>query len=161
MSEDERASGVTPTAFREALASWASGVAIAAVREQGRVLGTTVTALLSVSVEPPLILISLGLSAQVLPFLAPGKRFGVSVLADHQARLASVFADAFPVGASPFPAEGDAVLPDALVRIGCRVERIDAAGDHRLVLARVERTAVGAGQPLLRYRRTYQRLPPD
>ena len=147
--------------FREALAHWASGVAVAAVRDDGKVLATTVTAFLSVSVEPPLVLLSLGASAQILPFLALGTRFGVSILEVEQARLASVFADSYPVGVSPFSVEGEPVVEGALVQLFCRVERIDSAGDHWLILARVERSEVGSGDPLVRYRRAYRRLKSD
>ncbi len=147
--------------FRETLAHWASGVAVAAVRDEAKVHATTVTAFLSISVQPPMVLISLGPSAQILPFIPLGTSFGVSVLGAEQARLASVFADSYPVGASPFALEGVPLITDALVRMSCRVERIDQAGDHRLVHALVERSEVGSGDPLVRFGRAYHRLPTD
>ena len=150
--------GVDPDRFREALSRWASGVAVAAVRDEGRVLATTVTALLSLTVEPPLLVISLGPGAQILPFLAPGGALGVSILGDEQARIASVFADAFPVGASPFAPEGDPVVEHALVRLGCRVERLEPAAGQQLVILRVVECAVADGDPLVRFGRAYRRL---
>ena len=108
-----------------------------------------------------MVLISLGPSAQILPFIAPGTAFGVSVLGATQGRLASVFADSYPVGVSPFALEGVPLIADALVRMICRAERIDRAGDHRLVHALVERSEVGPGDPLVRYGRAYRRLPTD
>ena len=105
-------------------------------------------------------LLSLGPSAQILPFLRVGNSFGVSVLADHQGRSASVFADPLPVDDSPFPEDGEPVLADALIRLGCRVQRLDQAGDHLLVLALVEGAELGGGEPLIRYRRSYRRLRP-
>ena len=158
MTDEE---GLRATRFREALSHWASGVTVAAVRDEKRVLATTVTAFLSVSVEPPLVLLSLGPSAQILPFLSEGTSFAVSVLADHQGRRASVFADAYPVGDSPFPEYGEPFLADALVHLGCRVERLDRAGDHHLVLALVEGAELRGGEPLIRYRRSYRRLQAD
>jgi flavin reductase ActVB len=160
---------VDPDSFREALSHWASGVAVAAVREEGpeegpdagKVHATTMTAFLSVSLQPPLVLLSLGPGAQILPFLTVGKAFGVSVLGEEQARIASVFADSYPVGESPFPVGGDPLIPDAPVRLSCRVHRTDEAGDHRLVLALVESAEVDEGAPLIRYRRGYRRLAED
>jgi len=152
--------GVELDAFRDALALWASGVAVVAVREEDRVLATTVASFMSASAEPPLVLIALGPGAQVLPYLPEGRSFGVSVLAESQGRTASVFADAFPVGASPFPAEGDPVIPDALVRMRCSVHATFPAGDHALVLGLVESVALSAGQPLIRWLRSYHRLVP-
>jgi flavin reductase (DIM6/NTAB) family NADH-FMN oxidoreductase RutF len=147
-----------PERFREALARWASGVAVVAVREEGRVLATTVTALLSVSLEPPLVLVSLGGTAQVLPFLTPDRSFAISVLAEDQGRIASVFADAYPAGAPAFAPRGDPWVEGALVRLGCRVDRIDPVADHHLVLALVETADVDEGRPLVRYLRAYRPL---
>jgi flavin reductase (DIM6/NTAB) family NADH-FMN oxidoreductase RutF len=72
-----------------------------------------------------------------------------------------VFADAYPVGDSPFPEYGEPFLADALVHLGCQVERLDRAGDHHLVLALVERAELREGEPLIRYRRSYRRLQDD
>jgi flavin reductase (NADH) len=149
---------VEPDRFRQALACWASGVAVVAVREEGRVLATTVTAFLSVSLEPPLVLVSLGPTAQVLPFLVPDRSFAISVLAEHQGRIASVFADAYPAGAPSFPRRGDPWVEGASVRLGCRVHRVDPAADHHLVLALVETAVFDGAGPLIRYRRAYRRL---
>ena len=161
MSAGEIEPGVPAARIREAFSRWASGVAVAAVREDDQVLATTVTALVSVSVNPPLLLVSLGPTAQVLPYLTPGRRFGVSVLAEGQARTASVYADSFPVGASAFPAEGDPVIADALVQIVCVVERVETAADHRLVIARVVAAETSDGAPLIRFARAYRRLDRD
>ena len=103
-------------------------------------------------------LIALGPGAQVLPWLTEGRHFGVSILGEAQSRLASVFADPYPVGPSPFPAEGDPVIPDALVRLGCRVIDVHGAGDHVLIVALVESAALAGGAPLVRWARAYHRL---
>lgn len=150
-----------PAAYREAFAHWATGVAVVAVRDEDRVLATTVTALLSVSVDPPTLLVSLGAAAQVLPFLAPARPFAVTILAEDQGRVAHVFADAYPVGAPAFPERGDPFVAGALAQIRCRVDRILPAGDHALVLAYVDDASVGAARPLIRYARGYRRVAVD
>ena len=98
-------------------------------------LATTVSSMMSISLRPPLIALALGPGAHMLPFPSEGRSFGVSVLAEGQQRLAVVFADAYPVGPSPFPAEGDPFVQDVLVALGSRVRRSERAGDHVLVLA--------------------------
>ena len=158
---EPRGPGVGPEAFKEALARWASGVTVVAVRDEGRVHATTASAFLSISVEPPHVLVSLGPGAQALPFLEPGAPFGVSVLAEDQRRHATVFADAFPVGASPFPDEGTPLIPGALAGLACRVRDVHAAGDHRLVVGLVEDVVLrteGEGRPLLYWDRAYRGL---
>jgi flavin reductase (DIM6/NTAB) family NADH-FMN oxidoreductase RutF len=148
---------VSSDEFREALGHWASGVTIVAFRSEGRVIATTVSAFLSLSLEPPLVLIALGPNATVLPFLQPGAEFGISILGASHRRLASVFADPFPVGASPF-SDDVPLVPDALVGLACSVTDTSRGGDHTLVTAAVRRLAVGHGTPLLRYRRSWRVL---
>jgi len=145
--------------FRNALAAWASGVAVVACRTEQRVVATTVSAFLSLSLEPPLILVAIGPNATVRPFLQPGERFGVSLLSAAQRRLAMTFADPYPVGADPFPEHGDPLIPDSLLGLSCVVERVDAGGDHAIVIAAVDAVEGGqAAAPLIRYDRTYHAL---
>jgi flavin reductase (DIM6/NTAB) family NADH-FMN oxidoreductase RutF len=146
--------------FKDALSSWASGVTIVACRAHGRVVGTTVSAFLSLSLEPPLVLVALGPNATVLPFLQPGTDFAISVLAAGQRRLATIFADPFPVGPDPFPDHGDPVLPDALVGLACRVQETRSGGDHAIIIAAVRDVRRTDGQPLVRFRRRYHALDP-
>lgn len=145
--------------FRDALSNWASGVAVVACRADERVVATTVSAFMSLSLEPPLILIALGPNATVRPYLEPGATFGVSILGAGQKRLAMVFADPFPVGPDPFPAAGVPVIGGALAGLTCEVERVHAGGDHAMVIAVVQDTTVGTrGAPLIRYDRKYRGL---
>jgi flavin reductase (NADH) len=146
--------------FRDALAAWASGVAVVACRTERRVVATTVSAFVSLSLEPPLILVAIGPNATVRPFLQPGQPFGVSVLSAGQRRLAMTFADPYPVGPDPFPAEGDPLIPDCLLGMSCVVERVDDGGDHAIVIAAVHEVQGGqyAGAPLIRYNRKYHAL---
>lgn len=144
--------------FRQALASWASGVAIVACRTDQRVVATTVSAFMSLSLEPPLILIALGPNATVRPFLQPGQTFAINVLSAEQRRLAMVFADPLPVGPDPFPAAGEPLIEGALLGLTCVVERVDEGGDHALIIAAVHEASPGSGVPLIRYDRRYHAL---
>jgi len=145
--------------FREALSYWASGVTIVAVRDEGDLHATTVSSLTSVSDSPPTVLISLGRTARVLPFLEPGGRFAVSVLGSDQRRLASVYADSYPVGPSPFPAEGAPTVTGALVALECIVVEVREVGASFVVVGQVERTTLGEGEsPLVYFRRGYREL---
>jgi flavin reductase (NADH) len=152
---------MSPTSdeFRDALSRWASGVTVVACRADGRTIATTVSAFTSLSLEPPLVLVALGPNATVLPFLQPDSTFGISILAAGQRRLATIFADPFPVGASPFPADGPPVIADALVGLDCAVREARPAGDHTLVIAEVRAIVPGTQTgPLIRFRRTWHRL---
>ena len=145
-------------ALRDALACWATGVAIVAVRDGERVHALTVTAFLPLSFAPPLVAVSLGANAAVLPFVEPGRDLVVSILSADQRGLASRYADSFPVGPSPFAAAGPPVVEGAIAALICRVEELLERGDHHLVIARVEEPRAGGGPALVYARREYHRV---
>jgi flavin reductase (DIM6/NTAB) family NADH-FMN oxidoreductase RutF len=149
--------------FRELLSHWAATVGVAAVRDEDRVYGTTITSFTPVNADPPVVLVSLGPNAQVLPFLETGSRFTVNLLEESQGRWAEVFADPYPVGPSPFADSGDPILDGALVSLVCRVQAVvDAGGGARVVLAAVvDGEARDGRRPLLWHRRGPTHLPPD
>jgi flavin reductase (NADH) len=151
--------GLGAADFREALSHWASGVTIVAVRDGDDVHAITVSSLTSVSPDPPTVLVSLSSSARVLPFVETGTPLGISILADEQRGLASIYADSYPVGASPFGGDAAPLVEGALVGLTCRVsEMIELAGSH-VVAATVEAARVGSRElPLLYYRRRYRAL---
>jgi flavin reductase (NADH) len=142
--------------LREALARWASGVAVLAVRREDTVQAMTVTAVMAVSLRPPLVAVAVGEQAPLATLLDEGSHFALSFLGAAQRRWANVFADAFAVDVSGFPAEGDPVLEGAPAALVCRVEAVLEAGDHGLVIGLVERVELGSDPaPLLYHDRRY------
>lgn len=154
--EDERKRRERADAVKEAFSRWASGVSIVAVRDDDGIHALTVSAFIPVSVEPPLVLISLGPNAAALPYLERGTPFAISLLAAGQQAEASRYADTFPVGPSPFPEAGPPVVEGALATLVCVVEELLQRGDHTLIIGAVETAASGADEPALIYfRRDY------
>lgn len=130
-----------------------------AVRSEGRVHALTVSAFIPVSLDPPLVLVSLGPNASALPYLEPGQQYGISILTADQQGLASRFADVFPVGPSPFTEGEPPLVAGALAAFSCVVEEVRPTGDHHLVLGSVVDTTSGGGDAvLLYYRRGYHRI---
>lgn len=157
--EEERERRARTDALREALSRWASGVSILAVRAADRVHALTVSAFIPVSLEPPLILVSLGPNASARPYLETGTPFAISLLAASQQGLASRYADTFPVGPSPFPDSGPPVVADALATLSCEVEEMLERGDHTLVIGRIDTAAEGPdASALVYYRRDYHSI---
>jgi flavin reductase (DIM6/NTAB) family NADH-FMN oxidoreductase RutF len=144
--------------FRDVMAAWPNGVTIVAIRVDERVVATTVSAFLSLSLHPPHVLLALGPNATIRPFLQPNARFGVSVLGLEHRRLATIYADPYPVGPDPFPVLGVPVIADALIGLTCTVTEVHAGADHAIVIASVQDAAAGTGLPLVRYRRGYHTL---
>lgn len=145
--------------FKEALSYRAAGVSVVSLRDDGRVHATTVSSFIPVSAAPPTLLVSVGGNAQIFPFLDEGTTFVVNILRADQRRLATVYSDSFPVGPSPFPVDGDPVIPECLAWLTCRVERLIETGGGILVLSRVvDSTIQGGGDALVHYRRAYHPL---
>ncbi len=147
--------------FRAALARWASGVTVVAVRDEPHVFGVTATSFASVSLEPPLVLFCLGPGAVILPILETGTQVVVNLLSAAQQRTATIFTDTGPLGRELFPAQGPPVLDGSLASLVCSVDARHAAGDHTIVVARVHEVMLGpGGAPLLRYDRGWRALGP-
>lgn len=155
---------IDPATFRAVLGRFASGVTVVTVRDgDGHDHGMTVSAFCSVSLEPPLVLACIDRSATLLAALEAGGAYAITMLAESQEALSRRFAsdvdDRFDgVGYTRGP-RGSALLDDALAWLECRVEARVDAGDHVVIIGRVEFAEVNerAG-PLLYYRSGYGRL---
>lgn len=161
---------VDPTEYSAALRQYAAGVALMTVRDDIDDVGTTVTSVMSVSAEPPLVAVGLtaeGYPAEVLETVGT---CALNVLTAGQAILASRFSSAGRPSArhlletvpwSRTPVSGAIVLDGGVVALDCRLERLVPAGDHVLALLEVAGVPVldeGAA-PLVRLRGRYVDLP--
>ena len=143
-------------ALREWMRRWATGVAVVTAREGERDFGLTVNAFLSVSLNPPTVLVSLGEEANTTPVISRTKHFAINVLRADQANLSRRFAQPDPsrvkfdgVGLQRGP-YGLALLDGTLGSLVCQVSAEYAAGDHRLVLGTVVAFEKGHGRlPLI------------
>lgn len=160
---------VEPARFRRSIARWATGVAVVTARDGESIAGLTVNALLSVSLEPPTLLVSLTTNADTTPVVERSRRFAVCLLGAAQRPLSERFALAVPgpekfrdVPTHASPA-GLPLLDGAIAAFECVLERVVEAGDHHLLLGRV--VAVEDGEdalPLTFFRSRYgEALGPD
>lgn len=159
--EEERVARQRREALLDALSLWATGVTVLAVREgsAGPIHALTASAFIPVSVDPPLVLTSLGPNASALPYLEPGTEYVISILGDDQKGIASRYADTFPVGASPFPEEGPPRIRGSIASLLCEVEEMLPRGDHTLVVGRVlEPESTDADKALAYFRRGYRTI---
>ena len=152
--------GPDPSGFRRTMARWPTGVAIVTSRDDGRDYGLTVNALLSVSLAPPSVLISLGTEADSTAVIERTGRFAASFLASDQRRLSEAFARTLapeekfrdvPVRRSP---SGLAVMPGSVARLDCHVSAVHPALDHRHVIGTVEWIELGDDSPPLLFHRS-------
>lgn len=149
-------------AFRRTLGMFATGVTIITTRVADRVHGMTANAFMSVSLRPPLILVSVDKRAKMNTLLRDGVRFGVSVLADDQHELSDRFAGRAvedPAEARFTEVHDTPLVEGALAGLVAKVARSYWGGDHSLFLGRVEYARWGGGRPLLFHGGKYERLP--
>jgi flavin reductase (DIM6/NTAB) family NADH-FMN oxidoreductase RutF len=148
-------------AFRRTLGMFATGVTIITARTQDQVHGMTANAFMSVSLQPPLVLVSVDRRARMSNMLHEGTRFGVNVLEAGQATLSDHFAGRAVEDATEprFDLVHDTPLVEgALAHLVARVVRSYWGGDHSLFLGQVEYARYGEGEPLLFHGGRYERL---
>jgi flavin reductase (DIM6/NTAB) family NADH-FMN oxidoreductase RutF len=154
---------IDPDSFRAALGRFASSITIVTARDRlGRDHGMTVSAFCSVSLDPPLVLISIGHEASMHALIMDVDMLGISVLSTTQEPLSRRFADPesdrFDGVGYVRGESGVALLDDALVHLECSVAARHEAGDHTLVVCAVDRAEANDGRPLLYYRGGYAQL---
>ncbi len=150
--------------FRETLGLFVTGVTIITTRdERGDPVGITANSFNSVSLDPPLILWSVGLKALSLNAFSDAEAFAVHILRDDQADLSQRFAtsgmDKFDQLAVEPGLGGAPLLPDCAARLECSLYAKYPAGDHLLFIAKVERlTSNPAAMPLVYHGGRYAEL---
>jgi flavin reductase (DIM6/NTAB) family NADH-FMN oxidoreductase RutF len=146
--------------FRNALARFATGVTVVTAQQNGKMHAMTANSFVSVSLDPPLVLVSLDNRSHMHRILPRAGRYGISVLAEHQKALSNHFAGR-PLEKTTFrfiDRAGTSLLEGALAHFVVQAFRSYPAGDHTLYVGRVEYFEYREDQPLLFYAGDYQQL---
>lgn len=163
--------------FRAALSRLAAGVVLLTAYEPpltpdgppGEDSGMTATAFMSVSLDPPLVMVSLRNSSRMDDLLDDQPLWAVSVLSESQSHIAGRFAmkgrlsDRLLFQDIPYVRgehTGAPLVGGALATLECRTENTVVAGDHTLVIGRVLGAALPSaeGGPLMYFRGRYRSL---
>lgn len=164
-----------PVALRQAFGAFPTGVVALAAEVDGQPVGLAASSFTSVSLDPPLVSVSLARTSKTWPDLRRARRFGVTVLADHHGsvcRQLSGPVDQRFSGIELTVSDGGAVtLDEGLVRFTCSLYREVEAGDHVIVLLQVHAVDQGVeglggadgaagvvGHPLVFHRSGFGRL---
>lgn len=154
----------SPEQMRRVLGSFASGVVIVTGDDDGAPVGFTCQSFASVSLDPPLVLFCPAHTSLSWPRIRTSGRFAVNVLADDQhsvsARFATRGGDKF-AGLDWRPTPWGPLITGSLATVLCTVQDVHVAGDHDIVVGRVQQL-VGhrTVSPLVFFRGTYG-LAPD
>lgn len=143
--------------FRLAMREFASGVAIVTCANGEGRAGCTATALASLSLSPPSLVVCLGRATSTLASLAEAGAFAVNVLGAQHRWLAARFAGRDGVHGEARFEEGDwlplltgaPALADALASIDCRVEDIVERPSHAIVIGAVQAVQIGGARSAL------------
>jgi flavin reductase (DIM6/NTAB) family NADH-FMN oxidoreductase RutF len=149
--------------FREVVGHFATGVAVITTRRDGTDYGLTASAVASLSLEPPMLLVCLNRTSVTHGALKEAGAFGVNVLTDAQAEIAVRFAGTerktkfagLRLHSGPL---GQPLLTDALARLECRVTETVSGGTHTVFLGRVAHAEAAPGSPLTYFRGRFGRF---
>ena len=148
-------------ALRKTLGQFATGVTVITTLKGEQVHGMTANAFMSVSLEPPLVLISVDRRTKMCGLLHEGSRYGVSVLCETQSALSDRFAgrqgEDLPMPRFDVLRETP-LVEGALAHFVASVSKSYWGGDHSLFLGRVEYARHHDGAPLLFHGGRYERL---
>jgi flavin reductase len=155
-------------AFVAAMGAAVSGVTVVTTASPGGPIGRTISAMASVSADPPLLLMCVRRGSPLRDAIAEHGSFAVNVLGAHQAAIADAFAGR-PGSGAPFafdPSDwatgltGAPLLTGAAATFQCRVVSCAEAGTHTVILGGVLVSAPGVAAPLAYSGRRYARPAP-
>lgn len=158
MTSQRTRDGTVAQRFRGVMAQVPAAVAVVTTRAGGEPYGTTVSAFTSLSMDPPMFLVSLDNASSLLSRLHVGAVAGVNVLTDDHADIAAHYARK---NKDDLPAEYELIdeepprLPGAHARITFTVTELVTIADHTLVIGTVTTAHATPTAPLIYWQRTY------
>ncbi|MFF5990007.1 flavin reductase family protein [Prauserella flavalba] len=155
---------IEPGLVRAVAGTFATGITIITCSTGDNAHGCAANAVLSVSLDPALMLISLGHGSRTRAAIARAGSFAINILPDSEegAELCSLFAsrvqDKFARARHRRGVLGAPILRNALGWFECAVDTVQEAGDHTLFVGRVVDAGHDDGEPLLFFRGRHRRL---
>jgi 3-hydroxy-9,10-secoandrosta-1,3,5(10)-triene-9,17-dione monooxygenase reductase component len=147
--------------LRHVLGHFPTGVAVITAMTPSGPVGMAVNSFTSLSLDPPLILFCPASTSTTWPSLRAATALAVNVLASDQTEVSRSFArraaDRFASAPWREGVNGAPLLTEALCWMECTIESEHAAGDHTVVISRIDRMATRgeAAHPLVFFRGEY------
>ena len=153
----------TPEEFRNTMSLLPTAVTIVTAQGPGGPAGATANAVVSLSLDPPLMLACLDRGSRTLATVREAGAFGINVLAAGQVALAREFATKVPHSekfrdVSHVAREGVPMIDDAVAWIACRLTDIHSGGDHEIAVGEVLGVGGNGGVPLVFHAGDYRPL---
>jgi flavin reductase (DIM6/NTAB) family NADH-FMN oxidoreductase RutF len=147
--------------FRNAMGKFATGVTVILTEVDGeRVHGMTANGFMSVSMDPKLVVISIGEKAKILEKIKESNLFTVNILAADQQELSMIFAGQLKEHKEVVfdRLDGKPVIPGSVAQITCEVSAEHVEGDHTLFIGKVTDISIEDAEPLVFYSGSYRSL---
>ena len=145
---------------RQVMGRFATGVTLLTTRFDEGVLGMTANAVMSLSLEPPLVVVSVDKKNSMHECLIQGKCFALNMLRADQEEISRRFAISGPKDFSGLrltAAEtGAPILVDAIAFVDCKLVEILSGGDHDMFVGEPVAGEVRDGEPLIFYGGEYR-----
>ncbi len=146
--------------------AWVSGVAVVTAAYQGERHGMTVSSFTSVSLDPPLIIISLQTASRTHQLVENARTFGLTILSEDDRALSERFAGRLSDPEHRLDGietatmiTGAPVLKAGLAQLDCRIVQSIPSGMNTIFIAEVVAArGNGEGQPLVYHNRGYHKL---
>jgi flavin reductase (DIM6/NTAB) family NADH-FMN oxidoreductase RutF len=132
-----------PRALRDAFGSFLTGVTVVTTHSaEGQAVGFTANSFTSVSLDPPLLLVCLAKSSRNFATLTQSSGFAVNILAEDQKEVSNTFAkpveDRFAAIEWQRGPHGAPVFANVAAWFDCATQQVVDAGDHVILIGRVE-----------------------
>ena len=155
-----------PENLRSAMRAWSAGVTVVTAVHEGERHGMTVNSFTSISLTPPLLIISLQQNTRTHELVMKSRAFGLTILAVDQVNVSDLFAGRMPEVEDRLATvktetlvTGSPLIVGGLSWLDCRVVQTYDAGMTTLFISEVVAArGTGSGEPLLYHNREYWKL---
>jgi flavin reductase (DIM6/NTAB) family NADH-FMN oxidoreductase RutF len=156
---------VTSRHFRDAMAHLPAGVVVISTLADAGYKGLTASSLVSISLEPPMVLVGLEKESATRVAVLETRAFNVNLLTRAQEFIADQFAGRAPaidpqwrmvphrIGTNDIP-----LIEGCAAWLECRLVQVHEAGDHDICVGEVTAAEIGRGDPLLLWDRAFWTL---
>jgi flavin reductase (DIM6/NTAB) family NADH-FMN oxidoreductase RutF len=162
MSRDRAVKTPSSEEYRAVIGHFASGVTVVTTAVGDELFGTTASAVSSVSLEPPMLLICLNRDSSTGRAIDRSGYFVVNVLSEEQQHLAGHFAtkasDKFGAVALRDEVGERPLIDDCLAHLECQVSERVTSATHIIFIGQVTAAAATPGRPLAYFRGRFARL---
>ena len=154
---------IDPDHFKQVLGYFSTGVVVVTALDGGQPVGMSAQSVVSLSLDPPLVLFCPARSSTTWPRIQRARSFALNILAADQQQLSDGFARS---GADKFAGvewaaghTGAPLLAGAIGHVECQLENVYPGGDHEIAVGRVVDLGVRRdASPLIYFRGAYSSL---